>query len=650
MSCSSSYAFGSVQDASEALSSGATVHDRRTMQRRRHSSFVHHRRKSLVNQIMDGEEALLLKVHFSVSVSSITTNSEKVDLFLSDLERRLESFENYGDLMHLDAGIAKTFLTLQAVRERCSHVSEEVIGAGRRRLQIMVETLDARYQGALARAESMNEKARMGIELLDHMLEDFESRAVKLRDQGFANAAGAAESLMGEGRRVMDEGLERARGVVDESIGRAMRAAESLEEHVQNAIARAREKGLLKYDELPVPWRINPHILKGYRFSDSKIECVRSVFGVSNETVNIWSHALGFFIILAVAFYFYPTSANFSLYTKTDVFIAAVFFFAACKCLVCSTIWHTMNCVADQTLMERFACIDYTGISLLIAASIMTTEYTVFYCEPVSRWAYMTATAVLGIAGTILPWHPTFNGQEMAWLRVGFFIGLGATGFLPIFQIILTRGSASAYDFYLESNLLKSLLVYVIGAFVYASKVPERWFPGAFDFFGNAHNLWHLAVLGGIIYHYIAMLQFFSVAFKRAELDKTITQAYKRIVNKLATAAVTTNLLRDWFSSAAMETWTTGGTDVEIWMEGEVDVFDIGIIMGVVNEGILLEVVKEPAANSVRGFLEGLSTASASEHGASTKVGLGVATRNGETVKVRMAPVELVIGWPGLAT
>ncbi|KAI1266786.1 HlyIII-domain-containing protein [Xylariaceae sp. FL1019] len=501
MSCTSSYTLDSSQDASAASSSGAAVHVRGPRQRRRHSSFVPYRRKSIVNQIMDGEEALLLRV----------------DLFLAELERRLESLESYGDLMHLDGSIAKTFSTLQAVRERCSHVSEEVIGAGRRRLQVMVETLDARFHEALAAAESMNEKARVGIELLDSMLDDFEIRALKMRDAGFANAAEAAGSIMGGGRRVMDESLERARGVMDESIERAKRAAGTVEEHVQHAITRAREQGLLRYDELPVPWRVNPHILKGYRFSESKIDCVRSVFGVSNETVNIWSHALGLIVVLSVAFYFYPASADFSLYTKADIFIAAVFFFAACKCLVCSTIWHTMNCVADQTLMERFACIDYTGISLLIAASIMTTEYTVFYCEPVSRWVYMTATAVLGIAGTILPWHPTFNAQEMAWLRVGFFVGLGATGFLPIFQIVLTRGPAWAYDFYTDSNLMKSLLVYVLGACVYASKVPERWFPGAFDFFGNAHNLWHMAVLGGIIYHYVAMLQFFSGAFERAQ-------------------------------------------------------------------------------------------------------------------------------------
>ncbi|KAH6660039.1 hemolysin-III family protein [Truncatella angustata] len=500
MSCTSSaFAIGSHEDLAEATSSGTQPQEVRPRQRRRHSSFMP-RRKSIVNHIMDGEEGLLLKV----------------DLFLSELERRLEYLESCGEIS-LDASIARAYSTLQTVRTRCSQVSEEVIGAGRRRLHIMVETLDARYHHALAAAESMNEKAKVGIELMDNMLNEYESKALKYRDQGLANAAGAAESLMGEGRRVVDEGFERARGVANEGIERAKRAAETVEEHVQRAISRAKEHGLLKYEELPVPWRVNPHILKGYRFSETKLGCLRSVFQPSNETVNIWSHALGLLLVLSVAFYFYPTSANFSLSTKTDVFIAAIFFFAACKCLVCSTIWHTMNCVADQTLLERFACVDYTGIALLIAASIMTTEYTAFYCEPISCWTYMTATGLLGIFGVVMPWHPYFNRADKAWLRVGFFVGLGATGFLPIFQIVYTRGPAWAYDFYAGSNLVKSLCVYVFGAVVYASKVPERWLPGTFDYFGNAHNLWHLAVLGGILFHYVAMQEFFAGAFQRAQ-------------------------------------------------------------------------------------------------------------------------------------
>jgi adiponectin receptor len=427
----------------------------------------------------------------------------QVDLFLSELERRLDFIEKYGELT-LDTSISRAFSTLQAVRQRCSQASEEVIGAGRRRVHVMVETLETRYEEALAAAESLNEKARVGIDLLDNMLTDFETQAHKFREQSLANAAHAAGTIMDEGRRVVDEGIERA-----------MRAAETMEETIQRAVGRAREKGLILYEELPIPWQINPHIKRGYRFTESRVECVRSMFGISNELVNIWTHGLGLFLVLGVAFYFYPNNVNFSLSTTADIVIAACFFFTACLTLVCSTIWHTMNAVADVEAVSMFACVDYTGISLLIAASIMTSEYTAFYCDPVSRWIYMTTTALLGIGGVILPWHPRFNGQDMAWARVAFFIGLGATGFLPVFQLFLTNGPEFVYEFY--SPIAKSLFVYVAGAFVYASKVPERWFPGMFDYIGGSHNLWHMAVLGGILFHYTAMQEFFADAFKRAQ-------------------------------------------------------------------------------------------------------------------------------------
>ncbi|CAK7239893.1 MAG: inc metabolism membrane protein [Sporothrix thermara] len=491
----------SLEAANEAKTTGTdqkTIETAPVLRRRRLSSYSRPRRKSLVNHIMESEESLLLKF----------------DLFLTELERRLESLESYGEIT-LDSSIARAYTTLQAVRTRCSQASEEVIDAGRRRMQIMVETVEARYQEALAAAESLNEKARVGIELLDDMLSDFENHAAKFRERSIANATDAAGLFMDEGRRVMDEGIERALEVVDEGLGRAMKAAETLEEHIQRAIANSRQNGLLSYEELPVPWRINPHIIRGYRFSETKAACFRSMFRLSNELVNIWSHGLGIVVVLSIALYFYPTSVNFHLSTNTDVFIAAVFFFAACQCLVCSTIWHTMNSIADAELISSLACVDYTGISLLVAASIMTTEYTAFYCEPVSRWIYMSMTALLGLGGVILPWHPFFNRADMAWARVAFYVGLAMTGFVPVLQIIFTRGTSFVWEFYLP--ITKSLLVYLTGACVYASKVPERWWPGMFDYIGGSHNLWHLAVLGGILFHYSAMQEFFSNAFRQAQ-------------------------------------------------------------------------------------------------------------------------------------
>ena len=389
----------------------------------------------------------------------------KVDLFISELERRLDWIENYGNL-RLDATINRAYFTLDAVRDSCSQVSGELIGAGRRRARILVETVESRYNDAIPTRETLEAKAQAGMRLMEGFLNELETRTHAVRDS-------AISEIIDGGWRIAEEGYGRAKDkakeVVDEGIEKARRAKETLKESIEHAVKRAKEHRLITYEDLPHPWRVNPHIKRGYRFSENKIDCIKSAFNFSNETVNIWSHAIGLIIVLSIAFYFYPSSVNFSLSSNTDVFFAAAFFFAACKCLVCSTMWHTMSSISEQTLMERFACVDYTGISLLIAASIMTTEYTAFYCEPVSRWIYIITTATLGVGGVILPWHPTFNRADMNWFRVAFYVSLAATGFAPIFQLIWTRSLQWAWMFY--APIGKSITVYFVGALIYAAQV-----------------------------------------------------------------------------------------------------------------------------------------------------------------------------------
>ena len=433
----------------------------------------------------------------------------RVDLFVSELERRLDWIENYGNL-RLDVGINRAYFTLDAIRDSCSQVSGELIGAGQRKARILVNTVEERYKHALATKETLEAKAQAGMRMMEDCLSELEARAMAVREAGFAD-------VIDGGWRMAGEGVQKAKDVVDEGLEKARRARESLKESIDIAIQRAREQRLISYDDLPQPWRVNPYITRGYRFSENKIDCVKSAFNFSNESVNIWSHAIGLVIVLAIAFYFYPASANFSQSSKADVFFAAAFFFAACKCLVCSCMWHTMSSISEQNLMERFACVDYTGISLLIAASIMTTEYTAFYCDPVSRCIYISTTATLGLAGVILPWHPTFNRADMAWARVAFYVSLATTGFAPVFQLSMQRSPAWAWSFY--APIIKSIAVYLGGAIIYAGQIPERWLHGWFDYVGGSHNIWHLAVLGGILFHYVAMQSFFAMAFEMGQDD-----------------------------------------------------------------------------------------------------------------------------------
>jgi adiponectin receptor len=412
----------------------------------------------------------------------------------------LEGLQGKYSKYELDASISRAYSTLQNVREACSTASEDL----RAMLLIeIVETSYPAYKEMLPTFDSLEAKAFACVNLLEGFLGDLEHRAYAMKDAGVY--------AFDESWKIAEGSLKSARELVDDSIEKAK---ESLKQSISYAKQQARERGLIRYEDLPTPWRGNPHILKGYRFSETTLDCLASVFKWTNEFVNIWSHAIGFVLVLALAFYFFPNSVNYLRTTNLDVFFVALFFVAACKCLICSCMWHTMNSIADQTIMERFACVDYTGISLLIAASIMTTEHIAFYCDPLSRWIYITATGVLGLVGIMVPWHPFFNRPEKSWLRVAFFVTLGATGFAPVVQLNIIHGAAWVYYFY--APITKSLIVYLVGAFIYAMKIPEQYLPGWFDYFGGSHNIWHFAVLGGIIFHYNAMSEMFTGAIDRA--------------------------------------------------------------------------------------------------------------------------------------
>jgi adiponectin receptor len=103
----------------------------------------------------------------------------------------------------------------------------------------------------------------------------------------------------------------------------------------------------------------------------------------------------------------------------------------------------------------------------------------------------------------------------MSWARVAFYSIMALTGFAPLIQLSYTRGFEWCLYFY--APVMKSILVYGLGACIYASQIPERWFPGLFDYCGASHNIWHIAVLGGILFHYFAMQELFAGAFLRAK-------------------------------------------------------------------------------------------------------------------------------------
>jgi predicted membrane channel-forming protein YqfA (hemolysin III family) len=47
----------------------------------------------------------------------------------------------------------------------------------------------------------------------------------------------------------------------------------------------------------------------------------------------------------------------------------------------------------------------------------------------------------------------------------------------------------------------------ILGGFIGAMRIPERWFPGRFDFFFNSHHIMHVLVLVAVVQmHYASKL------------------------------------------------------------------------------------------------------------------------------------------------
>lgn len=174
------------------------------------------------------------------------------------------------------------------------------------------------------------------------------------------------------------------------------------------------------YYELPLMWRENKYIIQGYRFSLKHSEMWKLIFAWHNETMNIWSHLAGVGIVLYIGLVQFPSTTLFSLMSNGDKLIMYLFLFAALGCLVSSSTWHTYSCFAHYPSRANFACIDYSGITLLITCSVIAIEYCALYNYPNLSLAFIIFTMACGIGGFAFNWSPYFDKPECRPLRIGF--------------------------------------------------------------------------------------------------------------------------------------------------------------------------------------------------------------------------------------
>jgi adiponectin receptor len=103
---------------------------------------------------------------------------------------------------------------------------------------------------------------------------------------------------------------------------------------------------------------------------------------------------------------------------------------------------------------------------------------------------------------------PKFDQPKFIPLRGIMFVLCGLTSCLPMFHISNFIEPKYLNEFDLTPWMVGAAL-YITGAVIYIMKIPERFYPRAYDYIGSSHNLLHCFVVAAALVHYNASINCF---------------------------------------------------------------------------------------------------------------------------------------------
>ncbi|KAI1615328.1 hemolysin-III related-domain-containing protein [Exophiala viscosa] len=247
---------------------------------------------------------------------------------------------------------------------------------------------------------------------------------------------------------------------------------------------------LVHWNDLPHWQQDNHHIHGGYRqASYSYARSLQSILHWHNESVNIWTHLVPATLSLPCGIMLYKTlEPRYERATAADVLAMGCFFVGAAVCLSMSATFHAVS-NHSPSVARMWNQFDYAGISVLIAGSFIPSVYYGFWCNPQRQWTYWT------MVSKSLSVLPRFRTPAWRPYRALMFVGMGISAVFPVLDGLMTFGlSAMEKQIGLSWLVLQGAL-YILGAGLYAARIPEAWYPGKFDTLGSSHQIFHVLIV-----------------------------------------------------------------------------------------------------------------------------------------------------------
>lgn len=201
---------------------------------------------------------------------------------------------------------------------------------------------------------------------------------------------------------------------------------------------------LVHRDTLKPSMWINEHIHSAYR--PTKLTprmCLESVFLWNNESINIWSHLLGFMYFTFMQFnnqyYRLPSiGAN-----STDHLFSFLSIFGSQVCMILSASYHTFGCMSLKT-RQSWLRADVFGISAGLLGMYLGGIYTSFFCFPEIQQGYLLTLLIILFITLYIPARKDSLTRKFGKTRIGYlhvtYILITAFGLYPTAHWITLHG------------------------------------------------------------------------------------------------------------------------------------------------------------------------------------------------------------------
>ncbi|XP_018916066.1 progestin and adipoQ receptor family member 3 isoform X4 [Bemisia tabaci] len=261
-------------------------------------------------------------------------------------------------------------------------------------------------------------------------------------------------------------------------------------------VTRKSSSHTLTYHEAPHYLKHNPYILSGYRCHGlSALKCLESMFWMTNETINIWSHVLGWMLFCGLTFYDLLL-LNFHA-SPVDKFIVGLLLGCFQICMLTSSFYHIFSCRSEKHF-NCFLTYDLLGIALSLLAIYMSGIYYAFWCHRGIQKFYLTTVFILFLFSLTLQIPSLKVSSNMKMLT---FVAWAAYGVVPTVHWTFVMGG---WENPIVSMLLPRVItMYAIcaAAFaIYITRFPECLFKGKVDLFGSSHQWWHIFIVIALYY------------------------------------------------------------------------------------------------------------------------------------------------------